>query len=175
MDLDEGDVSMDPVEPVRWVNEALDADRDNNGHSGCFMCEHGQDEGNGVVCRLQQVLNRQGEISDGARFHFAGIVQHQLQVGVVKTAIECADELLAHERGHVLETTTINSENLNGLRIVARLLRGQLQRRNLDTNETEVDSKRLATYMKVVKLQMDILKFKPEGLPFTKRRRVGQS
>jgi hypothetical protein len=178
MDMAEGDVSLDAVDTPQWVNEPLEDDRYDGPHahahaSDCFMCESGQDNRNVLVNRLHQVLGRHGEISDGSRFQYAGTVQHQIQGEATKTSAQCADELRTHELHHVMETTAINAENLKGLRNVARVVRGQLQRRNLETSVIEIDHKRLDTYMKVVKLQMEILKFKPEGLPFTKRRRVG--
>jgi hypothetical protein len=173
MDLGPGESDVDAALPPEWKYEALDDDKDfMAAHKNCYMCERGQDETNGTVVKLQQVLNRHGQISDTSRFLAAGTVQHKMADDDMRTPDACARDLMDHERNHVLETTVINGENLKGLRLVARHLRSQLQRRNLETGDKEVDGKRLDSYMKVLKLQMEILKFKPDGLPFTRRRHL---
>jgi hypothetical protein len=178
MDAAPGVVEHDPPAAAPgaaavWTREPLDGDVefDPRSHS-CFMCEKGQDDSNATVARIQTVLARRGEVSDTVRFMSAGEVQCRLKEHAGSTAEECARKLLVHEKSHIIETSEVNAENIQTLRLATRHLRRGLQRRNEETGETDIDEKRLAVLLKVVKLTTELLKLKPVGLPFTARRRT---
>jgi len=180
MDLGAGEQENDApaAAATAWENEPLEGDEDattvfqgvGTGHE-CYLCENGHDMKNPTVIKIHSALSKQGAVSDSKRFMIAGRLQSTLDSEGKLQPLQCARELYTHIKGHTLDTTEINGENLQTLRLVTRGLRKRLQKRNTDTGETEVDHKQLDAILKVMRVQSDILKFRPEGLPFTTNKR----
>jgi hypothetical protein len=180
MDLGEGEHETDAPSAAApaWENEPLEGDEDatnvfngvESGHT-CYLCEHGHDMKNPTVIKIHTALSKQGDVSDSTRFMVAGRLQSTLDSEGKLQPLQCARELYTHTKRHTLDTTEINGENLQTLRLVTRGLRKRLQKRNVESGETEVDHKQLDAILKVMRVQSDILKFRPEGLPFTTNKR----
>jgi hypothetical protein len=177
MDLPPGEVDLDPAEKipdVPWINEPLEGDDPDEfkpDADTCFLCERGDEITNPTIAKINKCLGMRGEISDSQRFMTAGTLQTKLYPDGTIQPIECARAMFAHEKRHILDTADINAENLQTLRVVARNIRKRLQRRREGSETGEVDMKQLDSYMKIVRLQAELLRCKTEGLTFTKNKR----
>ena len=176
MDLLPGELELDAMEkpPDVWINEPLDGDEPDTFHvdtTPCFLCERGDEVSNPTIAKINKCLAMRGEISDSQRFMNAGTLQTKLYADGTLQPVDCARAMFAHEKRHILDTSDINAENLQTLRVVSRSIRTRLQRHKEGSDLKEVDMKQLDAFMKIVRLQAEILRCKPEGLPFTKNKR----
>jgi hypothetical protein len=143
-----------------------------DGHEPCFMCEFGPVDGHPGVAEMHSVLDRHGELSEQQRYRTAANVQCRLDTSGRLEPAQVAQSLHAHDKRHVLDTKAIASENLQLLRLAITSMRRKLQRRDGTTGETTVHAATLNLTMRAMKMQLEWLRCKPEGLPFTRVRRA---
>jgi hypothetical protein len=173
MDLLPGAIEKDIARPVEWTRGPLEGDEPfvPDGKS-CFLCSRGGDEKNPAVAKINEALAMRGTMCDSERFEIAGKIQSTLDTSGKLEPLACAREMYKHTKQHTIETTEISAENIQTLRLLIQTLRQQVLLRNPDNpDETKVDDKIMHLIMRAMHMQSELLKLKPEGLPFTNKRR----
>jgi len=155
-------------------------------HSDCFVCRNGhQAMTNEAVGNVMTILDNRNGVTATNRFRAAGEAQARLlaaddmddmdpdEVQVSDEQIEvCARQMRAHEK-LTLDTVAIHAENLAMLQRMKWRYDAMLQKRNVNTHEVTIDEKAAKMLHATIKLEMEILKARPEGGMFTRKRHVG--
>jgi hypothetical protein len=147
------------------------------GHSAavdgpCFMCKYGPVEGHPGVEEVSSVMGRVGELSNRDRYMTAATVQCRLDATGQLEPAHVARMLHAHDKHHVLDTKTIAGENLQLLRTTIGSLRQRMQCRDLASGQTSVHADTLNMTLRAMKMQLEWLRCKHDGLPFTRASRA---